>query len=170
MSINIHQRHLLKSKDIKSFVQRLKESYGDAIHDDFISAKSKVEWIKIDNDEELYAVDGVLAFWEKEGQFIPLLSFLMKNPLPLKNVKVDAGAIKFVSGGADVMRPGIVWIHPDLKADEIVLIQDSQHARTLAIGKTMFDSATITAMDKGKVIKSVHSLKDPVWTFSKTFK
>ena len=170
MSLNIHQRHLLKSKDIKQLIQDLKTAYGTAIDDNVITAKSKVEWIKIDNNEELYAVEGILAFWSKDGQYIPLLSYLMKKPIAIKNVKVDAGAIKFVSGGADVMRPGITYIHPDIKTDDIILIQDSVHGRTLAVGKAMFDAAMMQTMDKGKVIKSIHSLKDPIWEFSKEFK
>jgi PUA domain protein len=170
MSINIHQRHLLKSKDIKQLIQQVTAQYGEQIADTMISSKAKVEWIKIDNNEELYAIDNVLAFWVSEGKYIPLLSYLLKKPLPIKAVKVDAGAIKFVSGGADVMRPGITTIDPSIQVDDIILIQDGVHSRTLAVGKALFDGPTMEKMDKGKVIKSVHSLKDSIWEFSKTFK
>lgn len=170
MSINIHQRHLLKSKDIKDLIQQIITQYGEQVADTMVTTKSKVEWIKIDNNEELYAIDNILTLWVSEGKFVPLLSYLLKKSLPIKAVKVDTGAIKFVSGGADVMRPGIITIDPTIQLDDIILVQDGVHSRTLAVGKALYDGPTMQKMDKGKVIKSVHSLKDSIWEFSKTFK
>jgi PUA-domain protein len=176
MSFNVHQRHLLKAKDIKQLVDILKQQFGESVVNQMLTPKSKVEYIKIKKtteelkeEEELYAIEGVVALWAQEGKYLPLLSYLLKSTIPFKHVKVDVGAIKFVSNGADVMRPGITFIDPTIQIDDIVLIQDSVHGRTLAVGKALFNATEIQTMDKGKVIKTVHSLKDAVWEFSKTF-
>lgn len=177
MSFNIHQRHLLKAKDIKQLVDILKQQFGDSVVDQMLTPKSKVEYIKlkkttedVKQEEELYAIEGVVALWAQEGKYVPLLSYLLKSTIPFKAVKIDAGAIKFVSNGADVMRPGILFIDPTIQTDDIVLIQDSVHSRTLAVGKALFGAKEMQSMDKGKVIKTVHSLKDAVWEFSKAFR
>ena len=75
MSLNIHQRHLLKSKDIKQLILQITAQFGEEVASSIVSNKSKVEWIKIENNEELYAIDNVLALWLSENRFIPLLSY-----------------------------------------------------------------------------------------------
>ena len=168
--ITVHQRHMLKSKDIRDLIQTLKGSYPPEIIDEMITPKFSVEWIKIDNDEQLYAIDKVLSFWFTEGKYIPLSSFLLNHPVNFKAVKVDKGAIPYVSSGADVMRPGITFIEPAIQEGDVVTIQDSVHDKVLAIGIAQYDAETMQAMDKGKVIKNVHALNDAIWAFSKTFK
>jgi PUA domain protein len=168
--ITIHQRHLLKSKDIREFIQTLKTIYPEEFVDKMITPKSSVEWIKIDNDEQLYAIDKVLTLWLTEGKYIPLLSFMLNHPLEFKNVKVDKGAIPYVSNGADVMRPGIIYIDQSIQEGDVVTIMDSVHEKVLAIGLALFDAETMQNMPKGKVIKTVHALNDSIWQFSKTFK
>jgi PUA domain protein len=176
MSFNVHQRHLLKAKDIKQLVEDLKHQFGELVVGQMLTPKSKVEYIKIKKivedlkeEEELFAIEGVISLWVRDGKYIPLLSYLLKNNLPFKHVKIDVGAIKFVSNGADVMRPGVTYIDPNIQTDDIVSIQDSVHGRTLAVGKALFSAPDMQTMDKGKVIKTIHSLKDAVWEFSKEF-
>jgi PUA-domain protein len=170
--LKIRQRHMLKSKDIKTMIEQMKEIFGEDsdMVGQILTPKSQVEWIKLDDNQELYAIDGKLAFLLEGSRFIPLISFLIDKPLPFKIVKVDTGAIRFVSSGADVMRPGIIFIDPQILKGDIVVIQDPVHGRALAVGEAMFSGAEIQSMDKGKVIKSLHSVSDTLWAFSKTFK
>ncbi len=169
--LKIHQRHLLKSKDKKKLItkfQALLTDYGtDLSH--ILTAKSKVEWVRLDQNQELYAIDGLLTFWLKDDRLIPLLSYLMKKPLPFKAVHVDAGAIKFVSKGADVMRPGITTIDPTIKKGDIILIKDPTHDRVLAVGEALLNAEDMEVKATGRVIKCVHSLTDGIWAFSKEF-
>ena len=168
MVLEIKQRHRLKSKDIKKLIRDLKAAMPASLVDEILSTKDRIEWIKLDQNEELYAVNETLTFWLKDGQYIPVLSYLLKNDLPWKSVLVDSGAIPFVSKGADVMRPGILEIDPTLAVDDIVVIRDSVHKRPLAVGKAKFSATEMQEMDKGKVIASLHSIVDNVWEFSKT--
>jgi PUA domain protein len=168
--LNIHQRHMLKSKDIRAFIQQLSAQFSVELSGKIITPKSQVEWIKIDNNEEIYAIDKNPAFWQREGKLIPLLSFLIKQPFPFKCIKVDQGAVKFVSNGADVMRPGITFIDDTIKAGDIITVQDPSHGRVLEIGEAMYNAAEMQAMDKGKVVRAVHTLNDPIWAFAKNYK
>mgnify|MGYP006299991427 CR=1 FL=1 len=169
--LEIHQRHFLKSKDKKQFVQDLiatHPKHKDEIKN-IVNKKSKIEWIKLGSNEELYAIDNELAFWLKNDRFIPLISFLLKHELPFDSVVVDEGAIRFMARGADVMRPGIIKIDPGIEKDDIVLVKDPNHGKVLLIGKALYDAVEMEKMDSGRVISAVHSLSDDIWEFSKNF-
>ena len=167
--LKVHQRHFLKSKDIKQLKIQLKTFFSDDIVSMLLPKKSRTEWIKLDQNQELYAIDGVLTLWLKGDLCIPLLSYLMNHELPMKSVKVDTGAIKFVSNGADTMRPGIIEIDPTIEKDDIIAIKDPQHGRVLAIGKAIYNAAGMESLPKGKAIKSLHSISDQIWAFSREF-
>jgi len=170
--LKIRQRHLMKSKDKKKFLINLQENFGgnEETVTKIVSAKSKIEWVKLDQNQELFAIDDVMTFWLVDGIYIPLLSYLMKYPnAPFKYVIVDHGAIKFVSKGADVMRPGITTFDPKIKKGDVVLVKDPVHNRVLSVGQAMYDTDEMEAMTKGKVLKCIHSLTDAIWQFSKNF-
>ena len=65
--LTIHQRHFLKSKDKKIMIEQFKSLYIGK-EDEFaqlITPKSRIEWIKLDKNQVLYAIDNVLTFWLK---------------------------------------------------------------------------------------------------------
>ncbi len=169
--LEVHQRHFLKSKDKKQFIEHLnREIPGKSAEiQKIVDKKSKIEWIKLGNNEELYAIDDELAFWVKDDNFIPLLNYALHNEIPYKSVVVDNGAIKFMAKGADVMRPGILKIDSEIEKDEIVLIRDPNHNKVLMVGKALFNGKEMKEKQKGRVIVAIHSLSDNIWEFSKSF-
>ena len=78
--LTIRQRHFLKSKDKKILIEQFKSVFPgmDDVLTDIITPKSRIEWIKLDQNQVLYAVDNVLTFWLKDDKLVPLLSYLMK--------------------------------------------------------------------------------------------
>ena len=80
-------------------------------------------------------------------------------------VTVDAGAISFVSDGADVMRPGIVEANPDIAEGDLVTVAEETHGKTLAIGRALVDGSEMPG-DSGKVVDSVHHVGDDLFEFS----
>ena len=80
-------------------------------------------------------------------------------------VTVDAGAISFVSDGADVMRPGIVEADPDIAEGDLVTVAEETHGKTLAIGRALVDGSEMPG-DSGKVVDSVHHVGDDLFEFS----
>lgn len=169
--LEIHQRHFLKSKDKKQFIEDLLKTIPEKQDElkKIINKKSKIEWIKLGNNEELYAINDKLAFWVKANKFIPLLSYLLENDLPYKSIVVDQGAVKFMAKGADVMRPGIVAIDPTIIEEDIVLIRDPNHNKVLLVGQALYNATEMEKKDSGRVVAAIHSLSDKIWDFSKSF-
>ncbi|MFH1133581.1 MAG: PUA domain-containing protein [Nanoarchaeota archaeon] len=127
----------------------------------------KSDRIEIEDDHVLF-VNQQAAFFLHEGKWLPLLKFEQEHRL-LKEIVVDAGAVKFVSSGADVMRPGIVGIPGDLACGEAVRIVDEKNHVVLAIGIALFSGAEMQAMAAGKAVRTVHHVGDKLWnsTFTK---
>ena len=169
--MKIHQRHNLKSKDVKILIKKLTESFGKQNISTIIEKKSRVEWIKLDNREELISVNGTLCFWLNDKQYLPLMSMLINKEIKFEmpSILVDAGAIPYVTKGADVMRPGITKIDSNILKDDIIIIRDFKHKRALAVGMAKFNADEMESMNKGKVIQNLHTISDDIWKFSKQF-
>ena len=103
-----------------------------------------------------------------DGMYIPFLSeasLLERFP----TVVVDAGAIKFVCNGANVMRPGIKR-HSEFKKDDLVCIVEETHNKFLAVGKAMVSSDEMKNITKGEVVKNLHYISDKYWESAKIIK
>ncbi|MHA1821761.1 MAG: DUF1947 domain-containing protein [Promethearchaeota archaeon] len=170
--MHIHTRHMLKSKDIRLLKENLSEQFGQENIENLIPKKAKVEILKLDAHEELIVIDNILGFWKREDEYIPLLSLLLTPNLNfnIKFVEVDKGAIPHVTNGADVMRPGIVFIDPEIKKNDVVKILDTTHKRALAVGRALYDAEEMENLKTGKVIKNIHTINDELWKFSKSFR
>lgn len=169
--MKIRQRHLLKNKDIKDLKIKLAQAFGDENIEQIFSNVKTVEWLKLEEHEELIAIDNILSFWFFEDKYIPLISMLIKPGInfKMKSVNVDKGAIPFVAKGADIMRPGIIRIDADIKKDDIIKILDPIHNRPLAVGIALLDAQEMEKTDKGKVIRNIHNANDAVFSYSKEF-
>ncbi len=143
------QKHLRKS-DIRDL--------NDKISSWDISIDKKAAVFQEDN---IIFVDKQPFLFYFEEKFVPHLKLLLNNPF-LPNVVVDAGAVKFMVSGADVMRPGITWMQ-DFEKDAIVVIIEETHKKPLAVGIALYSSSQIQEMDSGKVIKSIHFIGDEIW-------
>lgn len=126
-----------------------------------LSKKDQIDIIE--NGHKILSINGTAAFFYYNDQPLPTLKFLQQHPNLLKNVIVDTGAIKFVVNGADIMRPGITHIDPDINRKEAIVIQDENHHKPLAIGITLYNSEEIEKMSSGKVIKNIHYVGDELW-------
>jgi PUA domain protein len=163
------QRHFVRKDEIAEIKETLREHYSEDFIKSIFPEKCKVEIIITEDDDELYAVNNELALWKSGENYIPVLTLLLDNRVGLKTVVVDMGAVKFVTNGADIMRPGIVKIDSEIEKGNIVRIADEDHNRTLAVGEALYDAGKMEAMDKGKVIKNLHTIQDSVWDFAKKF-
>jgi PUA domain protein len=167
--MKVRQRRLLNSKDKKQMFTTFQQVYGEAFDISF-GKKDEIEYIRLENKEEIYAINGKAAFLILQDMPIPMVSYLATDEFPIKNVIVDAGAVKFIVSGADVMRPGIVEIDPNIKENEPVVIRDINHRKPLAIGLTLFNAEDMKNMSAGKVIKSIHHVGDNFYVFAKDLK
>ena len=100
--------------------------------------------------------------------YIPFLSEIaLLDRFP--KVTVDAGAIKFVCNGANVMRPGIKN-YTEFEKDSIVCVVEETHNKYLAVGKSLVSSVDMSSITKGEVIKSLHYISDKYWEAAKLIK
>lgn len=142
----------LRHKEIREICEKLKELYGekapalapDAAEDDDIIFSQKMPF-----------------YYRKNEHIIPTLHLLLKDNF-IPTIAVDMGAVKFVVGGADIMRPGIVEI-AEFNKETIVAVVDEKHHKPLCVGFALFSSSEIKLMKTGKVIKNIHYVGDEIW-------
>ena len=139
----------LRSKEFNKLVEA---------YDFEISNKDTVEII----DDKVILVNKLPSFFYHEGKLVPTLQYLASQPI-LKKITVDMGAVRFVVGGADIMRPGIVEIESEISVGDFVVVVDVQHKKPLAVGIALFSSSEIQQMTTGKVVKNIHYVGDKIW-------
>ncbi|MFA6089295.1 MAG: PUA domain-containing protein [Candidatus Woesearchaeota archaeon] len=146
-------RKQLSGSDVKELLEKLPTQLQT------FTKKDKVE--QFDN---IYKLNEKPFLFEKDDKLIPLLKSIT-NPESYPHAIVDMGAIRFVVGGADIMRPGITQMS-NFKKDDYVIIIDQTHKKPLAIGIALFDSDEMKNMKTGKVLKNIHFVGDDLWKIS----
>jgi len=122
---------------------------------------------EIDEDTSLITSESFTII-RIDMMYLPFLSetsLLERFP----KVVVDAGAIKFVCNGANVMRPGIKK-YTEFKKDDLVCIVEDTHNKFLAVGKAMVSSDDMQSITKGEVVKNLHYISDKYWESAKMIK
>ncbi|MFC7141657.1 RNA-binding protein [Halosimplex aquaticum] len=163
--MNVKSRHHLRADAVAEIEDALDERLGVSLDADSFE---KVEFD--DSDWNVVLVDGephVLYVENDAGDDEPFLTVQGANAYPPERnvVTVDAGAISFVSDGADVMRPGIVEADDGIEAGDLVAINEEGHGKFLAIGRAKTGGDDMVG-DSGKVVESIHHVGDDLFEFS----
>jgi PUA domain protein len=148
---------LRKSKKIK-LVDELISTFGDSIRQ---ISESKFETGTAD-DLAVILIGGTPLFYYEDGELIPTLRGALELELKTPAVVVDAGAVRYLANGADVMCPGIVRADPSIREGDLVIIKEESHGKPLAIGRALMPGEAMTA-ESGKAIKSIHYVGDQLW-------
>ncbi|QCC50225.1 RNA-binding protein [Halapricum salinum] len=158
--MNVKSRHHLRADAIDEITDSVAETLGVEIDADTFE---KVEFE--DSNWEVVLVDGEPAVLYVEDE--PFLTVKGANEYPPERnvVTVDAGAISFVSDGADVMRPGIVEADDSIEAGDLVTIAEENHGKVLAIGRARVEGSAMLG-DEGKVVDSIHHVGDELYEFA----
>jgi PUA domain protein len=158
--IVVKKRHSIRKSQAQALLARLFDQIGNSalfFHADMI------EVIETNADVSLFLVNKKMVLLDTGDWVFPTLQGAIQFPFPERRVVVDAGAIPYVVNGADVMRPGIVSVSDDVKADSPVQIVDERHGKPLAIGIALFDAPDIRARTSGKMCKNIHHVGDEIW-------
>lgn len=124
------------------------------------SKKDKVERV----DDRILIVNGNIDYIIYSDKVYPSLKLILKEGVDkFKKISVDAGAIRFVTKGADVMRPGVTKIDEGINKGDFIVIVDDRFNKPLAVGISEYGSDDMRALDKGKVLKNIHFVGDDVW-------
>jgi PUA-domain protein len=158
--ITVKKRHAIRKSQVTELRDRLADEIG-ASAEHFRT--ERIERIETDAPVELFLLDKKPHLMRSDNWVFPTVRGLIERPIPERRVVVDAGAVKFVANGADVMRPGIVSISPDIRAGRPVQIVEERHGKPLAVGVALLDAADMERQEKGKSVKSIHYVGDDVW-------
>jgi predicted RNA-binding protein (TIGR00451 family) len=156
------KRSIPSGKDKKGYLTEASKYIVDV--EDIFHKKSLLLLLETDHGKCL-SYEDKLIFIVDQTLLIPTIHSLKQYGSKLKKVVVDVGAIKFLTNGADIMRPGITSIDPKIVVDELIEIVEEQNGATLAVGKAMYTSEDMSKLESGKVIKNLHYLKDFWYTF-----
>ena len=147
--MDVKSRHHLRADEIDEITDAIAYRLGVTVDGD---AWEDVAFT--DSDRRVVLVDGepLVAFFDDE----PFLTVQGANAFPPERrvVTVDAGAISFVSDGANVMRPGIEAADDTIDAGDLV-----------AVGRAEADGDEMVG-DSGMVVQSLHHVGDELFEFS----
>ncbi|WP_132056955.1 RNA-binding protein [Halorussus amylolyticus] len=158
--MEIKSRHHLRSDGVSDIEEQVAANLGVELDAD------TYELVELEDSEfDLVLVDGEPAVLYVDDR--PFLTVRGANEYPPEShvVTVDAGAVSFVSDGADVMRPGIVEADADISEDDLVAIAEESHGKVLAVGRALVDGDDMVG-DSGKVVESVHHVGDDLYEFT----
>lgn len=158
--MQVKSRHHLRSDEIRRITETLDTDLGvDLTGDSF----EHVEFEEAPTDLVLVDGDPLVAYYGADGDE-PFLTVRGANAFPPEKrvVTVDAGAVSFVSGGADVMRPGIVEADEAIEAGDLVVVAEETHGKVLAVGRALEAGADLVG-DSGKVVESLHHVGDDLY-------
>jgi PUA domain protein len=158
--MEVKSRHHLRSDAIDDIEAAISAGLGVEV-DGETYEKVELE----DADREVVLVDGDPLVLYVDGD--PFVTVQGANALDPERgvVTVDAGAVSFVSDGADVMRPGIVDADEAIAAGDLVVINEETHGKYLAVGRARVDGDDMLG-DEGKVVDTVHHVGDDLFEFS----
>ena len=158
--MQVKSRHHLRSDEVTA----IRETVADALDVDLNGNTFELGELE-DAAVDLVLVDGEPLVFYIDAE--PFLTVRGANALEPNAgiVTVDAGAISFVSDGADVMRPGIVEADADIAEDDLVVVVEETHGKALAVGRARTDGDAMVG-DSGKVVSSLHHVGDELYQFT----
>ena len=115
---------------------------------------------------EVFFFNGKPLLARADGRLFPTLAFEELLPL-MPKIVVDMGAVPYVCKGADVMAPGVVSINGEFEKNDVLLVADERHGKTLAVGVALFSSEDMKATSHGKTVKTLHFVGDKLWNYLK---
>ena len=154
--MKIRKRYHLQKKKLKKITEEL----GD--YSVLIPSKAKIEMLEAE-PYPIVLVDGQPQIMLVDDRPFPTLKAALTMEMKSKYVVVDMGAVRFMANGADVMSPGIVDADPDLVEGDVVVVVDETHRKPLAVGISLISGSEMVENDKGKAVKTIHFIGDPIW-------
>ena len=158
LRVDVSERHYLRKREAQQLFRNIAKKMR---FDHFPFNKAKVEVVKLDNEEQIFIVDGQPLFFKSE-EFLPTLlnDYVLKR---LPKIVVDVGAIPHICNGADIMAPGIVDVEGEFKAGDLAVIIDERFSKRIALGRALFSVEETRVKKRGKVASNVHYVNDSYW-------
>jgi PUA domain protein len=159
--MQVKSRHHLRADEIDDLEATIAAGTGADLGGDTYEmvelGTESFDVVLVDDDPDIVQFEGGEAFLTVQGA--------NRHDPTTGIVTVDAGAISFVSDGADVMRPGIVEADADIAEGDLLTVAEETHGKTLAVGRALVDGSEMVG-ESGKVVESVHHVGDDLFEFS----
>ncbi|XGI83808.1 RNA-binding protein [Halorutilales archaeon Cl-col2-1] len=156
--MEVRSRHYLRedeADEIKSSIEeKLDVDLGDY----------RLEQIELEEDYDLLLADGEPLIMRFDGEYFVTVKGALELRPEKATVTVDAGAVEFVTNGADVMRPGVVEADGGIDEGDLVVVKEENHDKPLAVGRGLTPGDDMVG-DEGKVVESLHHVGDEIWEF-----
>ena len=163
IDMQVKSRNHLSKKDKRTLFTQLADLFGEEVEDS-IKRDLIIEEVKTNEGTYIVANRRIWVF-EFKNKKIPTIHYLRNHAYSLPKIVVDIGAIKFITNGADVMAPGIVFFDESIKEGSIVIIHEEKANSILGVGQSLISSKDFSKTKKGKVIKNLHHLRDSIWEY-----
>jgi PUA domain protein len=158
--MQVKSRHHLRSDEVREIEGALADTLGVDLDAD------TYELVELEDSQfDLVLVNGEQHVMYTDDEPFPTVEGANAYPPERRVVTVDAGAVSFVSDGADVMRPGIVEATEDISAGDLVVIAEESHGKVLAVGRAKTSGDDMVG-DSGKVVESLHHVGDDLYEFT----
>jgi PUA-domain protein len=155
--MKIKSRHHLKGSDARKVIAKIEPLLDDTSR----LRRSSLEMAISDEGVDLIFVDGRPLMMIVEDQpFFTVLGAIELCPKK-RLVVVDAGAVRFVVNGADIMKPGIVSADAEIAVGDLVVIVEERYHKPLAVGRALVAGTEMKG--EGKAVKSLHHVGDAIW-------
>jgi PUA domain protein len=117
---------------------------------------------KIQVDEDRWIVTGDCMLIIDGGDVSPFIGderFCSFFP----HVLVDMGALKFITNGANVMRPGVRSFPSSFDREDTVIVRDEKFGKIIASCIALFSREEAEGMSKGPILKNLSYVGDKFW-------
>jgi PUA domain protein len=84
-------------------------------------------------------------------------------------ITIDMGAIRFITNGANVMRPGIKDFPSPFVKDDIVIVKDEKFGKLIAVCSAIMNREEAISANKGAILKNISYVGDKFWEVYKEF-
>ncbi|HJJ46824.1 MAG TPA: RNA-binding protein [Methanocorpusculum sp.] len=158
--IVIKKRHAIKKGQLFSLMKKLSDNIGKGAE---LYSAPMIEIAETTSKFNIYLIDKKPLLIERDDWVFPTLHGAVLRPFKGRRIVVDMGAIPYLINGADIMRPGIISVTDDVRADLPALAVDESHDKPLAVVIPSYDAEGIRALEKGKAAKNIHYVGDELW-------
>lgn len=157
--MEIRSRHHLRDDEADEMRDALRDAVGVAPAED-----ASIEEAEVEDGPDLFLVDGEPLVVRIDGEYFVTVQGALALEPDRMLVTVDAGAVEFVTNGADVMRPGVVEASDGIEEGDLVVIVEENHSKPLAVGRALTDGDDMLG-DEGRVVESIYHVGDDLWEF-----
>jgi len=158
MSIKVKNKHRLKRKKAKNIISSLEGYFQES----FSIPVDTLDVGEVDDFTLYFINEKPLLMAYKDTVLFTIQGLLVYKPKH-RYVRVDMGAVRFVTNGADVMAPGIVAADPTISTGDFVWICDETHKKPLATGIALMSGEEMVRASKGKSVQLIHHIGDALW-------